>query len=179
MKKMLSVLVAFAFAFAAVAATVVPFTPTDGGVFKLSQGGKLTRVEAFSPVSGGTLALSSIYSAPVYTNAIEISTFTNFAYTVVESNAYTHVVTTNVFPNLSFIDDPGIVGVSTNMTVAATTNTWPVLQKTVAVTNSVFSGTQTGFVYTNTLGTAKYLAPGEVLRFTGTGVGGWIRLIFE
>lgn len=178
MKKLFATLALFA-AFACAAAVVVPFSPTSGGVFKLSQGGKLTRVEAFSPVSGGTLALSSIYSAPVYTNAIEISTFTNFAYTVVESNAYTHVVTTNVFPNLSFIDDPGIVGVSTNMTVAATTNTWPVLQKTVAVTNSVFSGTQTGYVYTNALGTAKYLAPGEVLLFTGTGVGGWLRLIFE
>lgn len=178
MKKILSILAAFA-AFSCVAATVVPFNPSDGGVFKLSQGGKLTRVEAFSPVSGGTLALSSIYSAPVYTNAVEISTFTNFAYTVVESNAYTHVVTTNVFSNLSFIDDPGIIGVSTNITVAATTNTWPVLQKTVAVTNSIVSGTQTGYVYTNTLGTAKYLAPGEVLRFTGTGVGGFIRLIFE
>lgn len=179
MKKMLSVLAAFAFAFAAFAATVVPFTPTDGGVFKLSQGGKLTRVEAFSPVSGGTLALSTIYSAPVYTNAIEISTFTNFAYTVVESNAYTHVVTTNAFPNLSWIDDPGIIGVTTNIAVVATTNTWPVLQKTVAVTNSVFSGTQTGFVYTNTLSTATYLAPGERLLFTGTGVGGFVRLIFE
>jgi len=178
MKKTLSIIAAFA-AFACVAASVVPFSPSNGGVFKLSQGGKLTRVEAFSPVNGGTVALSSIYSAPVYTNAVKISTFTNVTYTVVESNAYTHVVTTNAFPNLSFIDDPGIIGVSTNSVVSATTNTWPVLQKTVAVTNSIFSGTQTGFVYTNALGTAKYLAPGEVLLFTGTGVGGWIRLIFE
>ena len=179
MKKMLSVLAAFAFAFVAVAATVVPFTPTNGGTFKLSQGGKLTRVEAFSPVSGGTLALSSIYSAPVYTNAIEISTFTNFAYTVVESNAYTHVVTTNAFPNLSWIDDPGIIGISTNMMVVTTTNSWPVFKETVAVTNDIVSGSQTGYLYTNTLGTAMYLAPGERLLFTGTGVGGFVRLIFE
>ena len=46
-----------------VAATVVPFNPSDGGVFKLSQGGKLTRVEAFSPVSNGTIALSSSSTA--------------------------------------------------------------------------------------------------------------------
>lgn len=178
MKKLTS-FVAFFAAFACVAATVVPFKPQSGATFKLSQGGKLTRVEAFSPVSGGTVALSSIYSAPVYTNAVEISTLTNISYTVVETNYYTHAVTTNSFPNLSFIDDPGILSVSTNSVVSAVTNTWPVFQKNVAVTNSLVSGTQTGYVYTNALGTAKYLAPGEVLLFTGTGVGGWLRLIFE
>ena len=179
MKKMLSVLAAFAFAFAAVAATVVPFNPSDGGVFKLSQGGKLTRVEAFSPVSGGTIALKSVYSADVYTNALSIATATNWNYSVVESNAYTHVVSTNEFHNLSWIDDPGIIGVTTNIAVVATTNIWPVLQKTVAVTNDLVSGSQTGYIYTNTLSTAKYLAPGERLLFTGTGVGGFVRLIFE
>lgn len=178
MKKLFATLALFA-AFACAAAVVVPFSPTSGGTFKLSQGGKLVRVEAFSPVSGGTVALSSIYSAPVYTNAVEIYTLTNVSYTVVESNAYTHAVTTNAFPNLSFVDDPGIIGVSTNTVVSAVTNRWPVFQKTVAVTNSIVSGTQTGYIYTNELGTAKYLAPGEVLRFTGTGVGGFIRLIFE
>ena len=178
MKKTISILAAFA-VFAAVAATVVPFKPADGVAFKLSQGGKLTRVESFSPVSGGTIALSSIYSAPVYTNAMEIFTFTNFTYTVVESNAYTHVVATNTFPNLSFIDDPGIVSVSTNVVVSATTNAWPVLKETVSVTNAIVSGTQTGYIYTNELGSVKYLAPGERLLFTGTGVGGFVRLIFE
>jgi hypothetical protein len=178
MKKIIASLALFA-ALACAAAVVVPFSPTSGGTFKLSQGGKLTRVEAFSPVSGGTLALSTIYSAPVYTNAIEISTYTNHEYTVIASNAYTHVVSTNTFPNLSWIDDPGIVNVTTNTAIVATTNRWPVLKETIAVTNSVFSGTQTGYTYTNALGTAVYLAPGEVMRFTGTGVGGWIRLIFE
>lgn len=178
MKKLISLAMAIA-AFAAIAANVVPFSPQNGQTFKLSQGGKLTRVEAFSPVSNGTVALSTIYSAPVYTNAVEISTLTNISYTVVETNFYTHAVTTNSFPNLSFIDDPGILSVVTNSVVSATTNTWPVYKNTIAVTNSLFSGTQTGYVYTNALGTAKYLAPGETLLFTGTGVGGFIRLIFE
>jgi len=178
MKKLLS-LVAIMAALVCAAATVVPLRPQSGAMFKLSQGGKLTRVEAFSPVSGATVALSSIYSAPVYTNAVEITTLTNVTYTVVETNYYTHAVTTNSFPNLSFVDDPGILSVSTNAVVSATTNRWPVFEKTIAVTNSLFSGTQTGYVYTNTLGTAKYLGPGEMLLFTGTGVGGWIRLIFE
>lgn len=179
MKKFLMAFLALA-AFVAAAATVVPFGTADGGgLVKLSQGGKLVRVEAFSPVSGGTIALSSIYSAPVYTNAVAIYVSTNMSYTVVESNAYTHVVATNVFPNLSFVDDPGILSIATNAVVVATTNTWPVYKSTLAVTNSICSGAQTGYVYTNQLGTAQYLAPGELLRFTGTGVGGWVRLIFE
>ena len=178
MKKLFASLALFA-AFACAAAVVVPFSPMSGGTFKLSQGGKLVRVEAFSPVSGGTVALKSIYSADVYTNALSIATATNYLYTVVESNAYTHVVSTNAFPNLSWVNDPGIIGISTNMTVVATTNSWPVFKETVAVTNDIVSGSQTGYLYTNTLGTAKYLAPGERLLFTGTGVGGFVRLIFE
>lgn len=178
MKKLFATLALFA-AFACAAAVVVPFSPTSGGTFKLSQGGKLTRVEAFSPVPGGTIALKSVYSADVYTNALSIATATNWNYSVVESNAYTHAVSTNEFHNLSWIDDPGIIGVTTNIAVVATTNTWPVYQKTVAVTNDLVSGSQTGYIYTNTLSTATYLAPGERLLFTGTGVGGFVRLIFE
>ena len=34
-------------------------------------------------------------------------------------------------------------------------------------------------VYTNSLASPVYLAPGETLLFTGTGVGGFVRLIFE
>ena len=178
MKKLFASLALFA-AFACAAAVVVPFSPMSGGTFKLSQGGKLVRVEAFSPVRGGTVALKSVYSADVYTNALSIATATNYIYTVVESNAYTHAVSTNEFRNLSWIDDPGIIGISTNMMVVATTNSWPVFKETVAVTNDIVSGSQTGYLYTNTLGTATYLAPGERLLFTGTGVGGFVRLIFE
>lgn len=177
--KKFALLAAIAASLAALAAQVAPFTPVDGAAFKVSQGGKLVRVESFSPVSGGTIALKSVWSTDVYTNALDILTATNMSYTVVESNAYTHVVTTNIFPNLSFENDPGIVSIATNATVAVTTNKWPVFEKTVAVTNAIVSGTQTGFVYTNNLPNAVYLAPGEKLIFTGTAVGGWLRLIFE
>lgn len=177
MKKIIAFIVAAA-AFACMAAIVVPFSPTDGGVVKLGTGGKLTRVESFSPVSGGTIALSSIYSAPTYTNAIEITVVTNISYRVVETNYYTHTVFTNDFPNLSFEDDPGILSVATNVAVSAVTNVWPVFKETVAVTNSIVSGTQTGYVYTNNVA-PLFLAPGERLLFTGTGVGGFVRLIFE
>ena len=97
MKKHLSIVVSLA-VFACAASVVVPFSPKAGGAFKLSSGGKLTRVEAFSPVSGGTVDLKSVYSADVYTKDL---------------------------------DAP------------------------------------------------KYLAPGERLIFSGTGVGGFVRLIFE
>jgi hypothetical protein len=178
MKKIIAFFAAAA-AFACMAAVVVPFSPTNGGVVKLGTGGKLTRVEAFSPVSGGTVALKSIYAAKVYTNAIAITVATNVSYRVVETNYYTHTVFTNDFPNLSFEDDPGILSVATNVAVSAVTNVWPVFKETLAVTNSIVSGTQSGYTYTNSLASPVYLAPGETLLFTGTGVGGFVRLIFE
>lgn len=177
--KKLAILAMFAVALVVGAATVVPFSPKDGAEFRISPGGKLTRVEAFSPVSGGTVALKSVYSAPVYTNAMEVLAYTNVSYTVLWTNSFSHVVTTNIFPNLSFEGSPEVVGVTTNTVVGATTNMWPVLQRTVSVTNSIVSGTQTGYVFTNDLPRAVYLAPGERLIFTGTGVGGFVRLILE
>lgn len=178
MKKFLSILAMFA-AVSVYAAVVVPFTPSNGGTFKLREGGKLTRVAAFSPVNNGTVTIKSIYSAPVYTNAVEVTRVTNVAYTVTYSNTYDHVVSTNVFRNLSFVDDPYITGISTNATVVATTNSWPVLKQTISVTNDVVTGTQTGYKLDKQLDNAVYLGPGENLIFTGTGVGGWVRLIFE
>lgn len=172
----------FAVAFAVVlfGADIVSFKPVaTGDEFKLSRGGKLTRVEAFSPVSGGTFAISSIYSADTYTNAVQVANLTNTTYSVVTSNDYTHVVATNVYSSLSFVDDPGIIGISTNMTYYAVTNRWPVYKGTVAVTNSLATGTQSGYTVGKALDTPVYLAPGERIRFTGTGVGGFIRLIFE
>lgn len=170
---------ALAFSFAASAAVVVPFSPKNGGVYSVGSGGKLTRVEAFSPVSGGTVALKSIYSAPTYTNAVEVKVATNFEYSVVESNAYTHAVSTNLFNNLSWVDDPGILGVSTNRLIVASTNSWPLVSGSVCVTNDLISGTATGYVYGGSLQDAKFLAPGERIIFTGTAVGGWVRMIFE
>lgn len=179
MKKLSITLAAIALSLIASAATVASFAPEDGATYTVKNGGKLVRVESFAPVSGGTFAISSVYSADVYTNAIDVATLTNTTYTVVETNYYTHAVTTNTFPNLSFVDDPGILGVTTNTTVFAVTNTVAVYEKTVAATNALASGTATGLVGTNTLQNAAFIAPGEKLLFTGTAVGGWLRLIFE
>lgn len=179
MKKLLFLVAAIALSPLAPAADVASFAPEDGAMYSVSRGGKLVRVESFSPVSGGTFALSSVYSADVYTNAIDVATLTNTTYTVVETNYYTHAVTTNTFPNLSFVDDPGILGVTTNVTVSAVTNTWKVYEKTVASTNAIASGTASGHLGASSLTNAVYLAPGEKLLFAGTAVGGWLRLIFE
>lgn len=179
MKKFLAVF-AIAVAFALFGVDIVSIKPlANGDEFKLSRGGKLVRVEAFSPVSGGTVAVSSIYSADTYTNAVHVANLTNTTYSVVTSNDYTHVVATNVYSSLSFVDDPGIIGISTNVTYSAVTNQWPVYKGTIAVTNSVVTGTQTGYTLGKALETPVYLAPGERLRFTGTGVGGFIRMILE
>jgi len=179
MKKLSITLAAIALSLIASAATVASFAPEDGATYTVKNGGKLIRVESFAPAAGGTFALSAIYSADVYTNAQTVATFTNTTYTVVETNYYTHAVSTNTFPNLSFVDDPGILGVTTNTTVFAVTNTVAVYEKTVAATNALASGTATGLVGTNTLQNAAFIAPGEKLLFTGTAVGGWLRLIFE
>lgn len=177
--KKFALLAAIAASLAAIAAQVASFAPEDGVTYTVKNGGKLVRVESFAPVSGGTFAISAIYSADVYTNAIDVATLTNTTYTVVETNYYTHAVTTNTFPNLSFVDDPGILGVTTNVTVSAVTNTWKVYEKTVASTNAIASGTASGHLGASSLTNAVYLAPGEKLIFTGTAVGGWLRLIFE
>lgn len=179
MKKLSITLAAIALSLIASAATVASFAPEDGATYTVKNGGKLVRVESFAPVSGGTFAISSVYSADVYTNAIDVATLTNTTYTVVETNYYTHAVTTNTFPNLSFVDDPGILGVTTNVTVSAVTNTWKAYEKTVASTNAIASGTASGHLGASSLTNAVYLAPGEKLLFTGTAVGGWMRLIFE
>ena len=179
MKKMIAVAAAAA-AFVSVAATVVHYpNPQSGNPFRISQGGKLVEVDAFTTAASGTVDVKSVYSAPTYTNAVLISEVTNEFYTVVSSNDFTHIVSTNLFITRSFESSPDVIGVSTNRIIRATTNIVPFVSGVVTVTNDVASGTASGNVLRKKLDSAVYIGPNEPLIFTGTATGGWLRFIFE
>lgn len=157
------------------------FAPQSGVPFSAQNGGKLVAVEVFAP-EDGTVALSSVYAADVYTNAVEVNARTETEVTAVFSNTVTHAVTTNIFDSPKIHVPVWNVLVSSNIveSVVATTNEWPVYEKTVALTNAIISGASTS---TNTYSGAPdgnvYIAPGEILIFNGTATGGFLRLILE
>jgi hypothetical protein len=157
---------------------VSQFAPKDGAAYTLgSVGGKLVAVEAFSPGNGG-VTLKRVWSSDVYTNAVQLVPSTSTVYTVTYSNAYTHVVSTNQYNTLSWIYDPYIIAQTTNTTVTVATNTWPVFKNTVAITNTLVTGTAVSNVYTGAPSATTYLAPGEKLLVEGA-TNGFFRLVFE
>lgn len=106
-----------------------------------TSGGKLVAVQAFSTNATGTVALKTVYQAPVFTNAVKISTVTATNYVVVASNRtarltrevylrvpdgppsistniYTHAVETNQLTKLVVTNMPNQV-VFTNTFAAA------------------------------------------------------------
>ncbi len=164
-------------ALAAAAFNVVQLSPADGKSFTPGLDGRLAAVEVFAPTNG-SVSLKRVWSADVYTNAVEISQTTSTVYTVVYSNAYTHVVSTNSYTTLSWIYDPGIISQATNETVTAVTNTWPVFKELVAVTNTICDGTASSNIFTNSP-SGVFLRRDDFLIFDGTATGGFLRLILE
>ena len=191
MKKLLAILAASAAVLCMSAFEVVEVSsPASGEEFVVSAGGKLVAVQAFSVEASGTVALSSVFEAPVYTNAVLIrsSSFTN--YVVVSSNRIDRALATNTLPrdvygpfkvsawqNLHPFDV--FVSVATNEVEVVATNAWPVLKEIVAVTNALVSGTCSGHVYSGSPASAAYVKPRERLVFSGTATGGFLRLILE
>lgn len=87
MKKIFAFLAAVAFALCLSAAEVVEFSNFKGGEFDAGRrGGKLTRVEVFAPAATGSVSLQSVYSAPVFTNVVEVESASVTNVTVVSSN---------------------------------------------------------------------------------------------
>ena len=187
MKKPILSIVAAVLSLAAFASTVTQFRPLAAGEFESGAvGGKLVAIQVFSPVASGTVSLKSIYEAAVFTNAVQIETFTATNMTVVSSNRLDATVSTNTVPAAMFAFPtwqrayPFNILVSSNaaVSVSVSTNTWPVFEKSVFVTNTIASGTCSGGIFTNAP-SGVYLAPGEKLLFTGTATGGHLRLILE
>ena len=209
MKKLLAILATATAALCLSAAEVVEFRNV-GDEISAPRGGKLARVEAFSTNATGSVTLKSVWTAPVFTNAVQIETFTATNVTVVSSNrtaaiwrtvpvtvigdivTYTNsafgtvhtvtntatvytilpnqVVFTNAYPAADFTfsawqrEHPVDTLLSSNaaVTVTATTNSWPVFQREVSVTNTIISG---GSLTGN--------------KYGGGPKGGFIRLVLE
>ena len=186
MKKFLALTFALA-AFAVAAFSVIDVVPTPRGQFAYNgPGGKLVAVEVFAPTNG-TVDLKSMWSAAVYTNAVSIVTNGTGTLSVgIWSNKTTHVVYTNWYNSLrgTSYRYPYSMAGDTNLetTVVAlvdvTTNTWPVIERNVAVTNDLASGSAAASVFTATPAGTNYLANGETLLYDGAG-GGFLRLILE
>ena len=142
MKKTIFMLAALA-GLAASAFTVVEISsPESGAGFTAGAGGKLVAVEAFSTNATGTINLSTIYTAPVFTNAVSVETVTATNYTVVSSNrlaltrmtrydtvtnaveistnVFTHAIQTNIITSTVMTNIPIAVGLSTNTFAAVT-----------------------------------------------------------
>ena len=62
--------------------------PVSGAGFTSGtmSGGKLVAVQAFSTNATGTVALKTVYQAPIFTNGVRIATVTSTNYVVVASN---------------------------------------------------------------------------------------------
>lgn len=165
-------------------------SPVSGEGFTSPAGGKIVAVQAFSTSASGTVALNSVYEAPVFTNAVQIIPATSTNYTVVASNRVANAVGTNVLDAATFGEYTAakwntqrplesVLSVATNIVTTATTNTWPVYQKSVSVTNSIVSGTCSSNLFSASPESDTYIKPNERLLFTGTATGGFIRLILE
>jgi len=182
MKKTLAILLAAA-ALCVGAATVKTFTPESGVSFTPGVGGKLLQATAYSATqSGGSFALSAVYSAPVYTNAVTIAYATNSTYEVVYSNVVTHALFTN---EVAVLPPPmqvycNVLGLATNDVVTATTNVSWALMEVVTTNVSLLSGTASGKVYKGAPASDTFISATEELVFTGTAAtNGWIRIVVE
>lgn len=106
-----------------------------------ASGGKLVAVQAFSTNATGTVALKTVYQAPVFTNAVKTVTLTTTNYVVVSSNRVANL-TREVY--LRVPDGPP--SISTNIyTHAVETN---------QLTKLVVTNLQNQVVFTNTFDAA-------------------------
>lgn len=148
-------------------------------------------------VSSNRLAATTVRVPIVVTNGVvavtnaalgTVSYVTNTAMSV--TNVPAQVVFTNTYAAADFgpfavsrwnAGHPmyTLLSVSTNVTAKASTNSWRVLQRVLAVTNTVITGSCSGNVFSGSPASDVYLREHEWLVFEGTASGGWLRLILE
>lgn len=148
MKKMMAIFVAFAFALCADAALDV-ITLVHGESFEVARPAKVAAIECFSDPTNGTYSLKR--ETVLFGERLDVSEHasTNLAYYVVTTNAL-GVASTNVLSRPHPVPYPDtMTGYWTNATVTtwSTTNTVPVVSK----------------AFTNAVGAATWLAPGDKL----------------
>ena len=137
-------------------------------------------------VSSNRLAATSKQVPIVVTNGVTVVTnaalgtvtyYTNTA--VVVTNVPAQTVFTNSYPAADFTlagwsnENP----VSTFLSIS--TNAVPVYWKSVAITNTVVTGSAASNIYSNAPAADTYLAPGERMIFDGTALGGFLQVVFE
>lgn len=156
-----------------------------------ASGGKLVAVQAFSTNATGTVALKTVYQAPVFTNAVKISTVTATNYVVVASNRtarltrevylrvpdgppsistniYTHAVETNQLTKLVATNMPNQV-VFTNSFAAAS---GPITAEGWAASHPLEALMSVSTNTTSTTGTITYPVVKQYVTVTNTLVTG-------
>lgn len=173
-------------AFAAFGYNVIEVSPSKGVPFKAG-GGKLVGVEVFAPTNG-SVSLSRVWTAQVYTNFEQIVTNASGTYTTaIYSNLTTHVVYTNTADTMRgvFVRYPLMTPTDTNLATTVTaladvkTNVISVWSETVTTNISLVSGSADGHYFSGAPASDTYLIRDEVLVFDGTALGGFLRLILQ
>ena len=154
--------------------------PEAGELPARNSGGKVVAVQVFAPTNG-SVALKSVWSADVYTNATTYAYATNTSWEVAYSNTVLSTVYTNAYSHADFPIEIYSVPLATNVirNVTVTTNTASVYKETVVTTNSLVTGTASSHVYSGAPASDTFIAPFEKIVFEGTAVGGWLRIVLE
>lgn len=117
--------------------------PVSGEGFTAGPGGKLVAVQAFSTNATGTIAINTVYTAPVFTNAVMIESYVATNYTIVSSN---RIVSSSRIVPLRVQDGPAVV----------TTNVFTHAVETNIVYKTIETNMPNQVVFTNTLAATDF-----------------------
>ena len=179
MKKLFTIAAALVAAIAS-AYTVAQYDLAEAGELPArTTGGKVVAVQVYAPTNG-TVALTSVWSAEVYTNLTTVSASTNYLWTVAYSNTNTRAVYTNTYTSAGWPMPIYSIPLATNdlTSVSSVTNVTRVFKEQVSTNVAIVSGSAANHVYSGSPASNTYIAPGERMVYTGA-LGGWLRLILE
>jgi len=117
--------------------------PVSGEGFTAGPGGKLVAVQAFSTNATGTIAINTVYTAPVFTNVVTIESYIATNYTIVSSNRLASLMRT---VRLKVQDGPAVV----------TTNVFTHAVETNIVYKTIETNMPNQVVFTNTLAATDF-----------------------
>lgn len=147
----------------------------DDGTFVPTSPARVAAVRAVSSVADGTVAVKSVSTLHVVTNAAVVTYATNYTYTAIWTNGTGAVTNTSAHELLPL--GSNVTSYVTNAIVTATTNWAPTATSTVSVTNALASFSCSGGIG-STNPASVYLIPGEPVFFDGT-ASGRVTLVIE
>lgn len=148
---------------------------TDGGTFVPASAARVAAVRAVSSVADGTVAVKSVATLHVVSNAAVVTYSTNYTYTAVWTNGTGAVTNTSSHELLPL--GSNVTSYVTNTIVTASTNWVPTASSSVSVTNTIASFACSGGTG-STNPASVYLIPGEPVFFEGT-ASGRVTLVVE